>query len=138
MRSQTRLLRALSACFAVAGLVTSGSASEGVEALVCGANQSFDCGHESTCIEDDAEAIGLPSVLHIDLKSNQVVGTMPDGTDLKADFAGEVQKDGRIVLTGIQAGLGWSMTVAQATGAMTLTMSGDDTGFVVFGDCVPD
>jgi hypothetical protein len=137
MRSQTGLIRAFSACFAVVGLVTSSGAAENVETLVCGANQSFDCGQDSTCIEDDAEAIGLPSVLHVDLKSNQVVGTMPDGTDLKADFTGEVQKDGRIVLTGIQAGLGWTMTVAQATGAMTLTISGDDNGFVVFGSCAP-
>ncbi len=138
MRWQTELLCAFSACVMVVGAVPSGGASEEVEALICAADQSFDCAPGSNCIEDDAEAIGLPAILHVDLKSDQVVGTMPDGTGLKADFAGEVQKDGRLVVTGIQAGLGWTMTVARDTGTMTLAISGDSIGFVVFGSCVPD
>lgn len=138
MRWQSGLSCSFSVCAMVIGLVTSGAAAQDVEALICETDQSFDCAPGSTCVEDDAEAIGLPSILHVDLKTDQVVGTMPDGTDLKADFAGEVLKDGRLVVTGIQAGLGWSMTVAKETGTMALAISGDGIGFVVFGSCVPD
>jgi hypothetical protein len=138
MRWQPGLISAFSACVVVVGLATSGAAAQDIDALICETDRSFDCAPGSNCIEDDAEAIGLPSILHVNLKSDQVVGTMPDGTDLKADFAGEVQKDGRLVVTGIQAGLGWTMTVAKDTGTMTLAISGDSIGFVVFGSCVPD
>jgi hypothetical protein len=136
MRRQTGLMCALSVM--VVGLGTSHAAAQDVEALICETDRSFDCAPGSDCIEDDAEAIGLPSILHVNLKNDQVVGTMPDGTDLTADFTGEVQKDGRLVVTGIQAGLGWTMTVAKETGTMALTVSGDSIGFVVFGSCVPD
>jgi hypothetical protein len=137
MRWQPGLIAAFSACVIVVGLVTS-SGAEGAEALICETDRSFDCAPGSDCIEDDAEAIGLPSILHVDLKTDQVVGTMPDGTALRADFDGEVQKDGRLIVTGIQAGLGWTMTVARDTGTMSLAISGEDVGFVVFGSCVPD
>jgi hypothetical protein len=138
MRGQSGLACAFSACVIVVGLVTTGAAAAEAEALICETDQSFDCAPGSTCVEDNAEAVGLPSILRVDLGSDQIVGTMPDGTDLQADFAGEVQKDGRLVMTGIQAGLGWTMTVAQGTGAMTLAISGDSIGFLVFGSCVPD
>jgi hypothetical protein len=136
MRSQAGLICALSVM--VVGLAASGAAAQDVEALICETDRSFDCAPGSTCIEDEAEAVGLPSIFHVDLKSDQVVGTMPDGTALTADFADEVQKDGRLVMTGVQAGLGWTMTVAKDTGTMALTVSGDSIGFVVFGSCVPD
>jgi len=66
------------------------------------------------------------------------VGTLPDGTDLTAEFAGEVQKDGRLVVAGIKAGLVWTQTVARDSGSMTLAISGHSVGSVSFGDCVPD
>jgi hypothetical protein len=138
MRWQTGLICVFGACVTVVGPVTSGAAADGAGTLICETDQSFDCAPGSTCIEDDAEAIGLPSILHVNLQSDQVVGTLPDGTDLTAAFSGEVQKDGRLVVTGIQAGLGWTMTVAKDTGAMSLAISGDGVGFVVFGSCVPN
>ncbi len=138
MRWQPRLGCSFCVCAMVVGLVTSGSAAQDAEALICETDQSFDCAPGSNCIEDDAEAIGLPSILHVNLKSDQVVGTLPDGTDLTAEFVGEVQKDGRLVVTGIQAGLGWTMTVAKDTGSMALAITGDSVGFVIFGNCVPD
>jgi hypothetical protein len=136
MRWQLGLACAFSACVMVVSPVTAGAAD--AERLICETDQSFDCAPGSTCVEDNAEAIGLPSILRVDLTTDQVVGTMPDGTDLKANFTGEVQKDGRLVMTGIQAGLGWTMTVAQSTGAMALAISGDRIGFLVFGSCVPE
>ena len=133
MRQRSGLACAFSACVILFGPVAAAAAADGVEALICETDRSFDCAPGSTCVEDDAEAIGLPSILRVDLKNDQVVGTMPDGTDLTADFTSEVQKDGRLVMTGVQAGLGWSMTVAQSTGTMALAISGDSIGFLVFG-----
>jgi hypothetical protein len=38
-------------------------------------------------------------------------------------------------LQGVQAGHGWSMAISRGTGAMSLTIAGDGSGFVVFGTC---
>jgi len=135
MNIAKRLLQGLAAVAAAAVLAGPAIAAE---AMLCQTDQSFDCAPGAECIEDSAQAIGLPPILKIDLAKNVVHGKMPDGTDLAAEFAEEVQKDGRTAMSGIQAGLGWSIVVAEATGAMTLAVAGDEVGFIVFGTCVPD
>ena len=32
---------------------------------------------------------------------------------------------------------GWSMVITEKTGKLTLTASGDDEAFVLFGACIP-
>ena len=50
--------------------------------------------------------------------------------------------DGKVILQGaedgiegVRDGLGWSMTIAEETGKMVLTASGDAVAFVMFGAC---
>jgi hypothetical protein len=45
--------------------------------------------------------------------------------------------NGRLILQGTQTGKGWSMVITEATGKMTLTASGEEVGFIVFGACTP-
>ena len=48
--------------------------------------------------------------------------------------------DNHLIVQGVQGStptdpLGWSLSINQTTGRMTLTASGDDAGFVAFGAC---
>ena len=50
--------------------------------------------------------------------------------------------DGMVILQGaedgiegVRDGLGWSMAIAEETGKMVLTASGDAAAFVMFGAC---
>ena len=45
--------------------------------------------------------------------------------------------DGRMLLQGVQRGLGWSMAINAEDGTMTLTGALPGTGFVVSGACTP-
>jgi hypothetical protein len=52
------------------------------------------------------------------------------------------QVDGKLIIQGaedgiegVRDGVGWSAAIAQETGKMVLTASGDEVGFVVFGAC---
>jgi hypothetical protein len=44
--------------------------------------------------------------------------------------------DGKIFLQGIEL-RGWSIVISEQTGKMSLTASGDDEAFVLFGVCIP-
>ena len=46
------------------------------------------------------------------------------------------QIEGMLILQGAENGRGWSMTIDEKSGEMTLTVSGDQVGFVVFGACM--
>ena len=50
--------------------------------------------------------------------------------------------DGKVIIQGaedgiegVRDGLGWSLALAEETGKMVITASGDDVGFVIFGAC---
>ena len=50
--------------------------------------------------------------------------------------------DGKLMLQGaedgvegVRDGLGWTLAIGQETGKMSLTASGDEVGFVIFGAC---
>ena len=50
--------------------------------------------------------------------------------------------DGKVIIQGaedgiegVRDGLGWSLALAEDTGQMVLTASGDEVGFVMFGAC---
>jgi hypothetical protein len=40
-------------------------------------------------------------------------------------------------IEGVRDGLGWTLAIAEETGNMVLTGSGDEVAFVVFGACTP-
>ena len=46
------------------------------------------------------------------------------------------QLDGMLILQGAENGRGWSMAIDEKSGEMTLTVAGDQVGFVVFGACM--
>jgi len=48
----------------------------------------------------------------------------------------QVSMDGMLILQGVENGRGWTLSIAEATGKMVLTVSGDEEGFVVFGACI--
>ncbi len=52
--------------------------------------------------------------------------------------------DGKLILQGaedgyqsVRDGLGWTITIAEDTGRVVMTASGDKVAFVVFGACLP-
>jgi hypothetical protein len=52
--------------------------------------------------------------------------------------------DGKLILQGaedgyqsVRDGLGWTIAIAEDTGRVVMTASGDQVAFVVFGACLP-
>ncbi len=62
-------------------------------------------------------------------------GTLGNAAVREVDIERMERENGMLVLQGGQQGRGWSVTIGEDTGKMTLTASGDRYGFIVFGAC---
>ena len=140
MNSITRKMLA-----ATAGLVCATAASaefDGSEPLMCSLGQIIECDYGAECHAVTNESIDAPDFFRLDFRKKQFsaitagVATEPDDIDSVEDL------DNHLIVQGVQGSrptdpLGWSLSINQTTGRMTLAASGDDAGFVAFGACTP-
>ncbi len=63
--------------------------------------------------------------------------TRPGGEERTAKIESMTREEGKLILQGVQLGLGWSMVITQESGAMVLIAAGEQVAFVIFGACTP-
>jgi hypothetical protein len=80
--------------------------------------------------------------LKINFKEKKISATHADGSKKSTDIENFEKIDGKIIIQGaedgiegVRDGVGWSLALAEETGKLVLTASGDAVGFVVFGAC---
>ena len=117
---------------------------DGSQPLLCAFIDIIECGADDACNEVTAESINAPQFLKIDFKRKKISATHESGDKRTTEIMHMGLIDGKLILQGmedgqegVRDGLGWSMAIAQETGKMVLTGSGDQVGFVVFGACMP-
>ncbi len=79
--------------------------------------------------------INLPQFLRIDFKQQHISGTREDGETRTTAINNMAQLPDRLIMQGVQNGLGWNLIITEPDGKMSLTASGPRTGFVAFGAC---
>jgi hypothetical protein len=78
-----------------------------------------------------------PTFLHVDLDKKLVTLLGPaERRGETSEIRAIVREAGHIVLTGTEAGRAWGAVIAEADGSMTLTVTLERSGFVVFGNCI--
>ena len=110
---------------------------DGSRPLICASMEAYDCGPGQDCLRGTAESIDAPQFMRLDFERKLARATRANGEERTAKIESLTQEEGKLILQGVQRGLGWSMTIAQEDGAMTLTAAGDRTAFVIFGACTP-
>ena len=108
---------------------------EGSENLICAAIDTMHCQGSSDCIQGSAQEINIPLFFHLDTKEMVVRRDTGEGTERTSKIDDLKRENGQILLQGIEDGLGWTLLINEASGNMTLTASGNDEAFVVFGAC---
>ncbi len=110
---------------------------DGSQPLICASMEAYDCGPGEDCLRGTAESIDAPQFIRLDFERKLARATRTNGEERTAKIESLTQEEGKLILQGVQRGMGWSMTIAQENGAMTLTAAGDRTAFVIFGACTP-
>ena len=122
-------------CLILTPLSIAAADFDGSKPLLCAIIETFECGYGTECQWGTAQSINLPQFLKIDFKEKKIGGTRENGEVLTTKIENMERSDGKLVLQGTQNNKGWSMLINEATGKMTITVSDDQAGFVVFGAC---
>ena len=127
----------LSLVVSVAFFEARAASFDGSEPLICASVEAYDCGTSSECFNGPAERITAPQFIRLDFEQKLTRATRLGGEERTAKIEKVTREEGKIILQGVQMGLGWSMTIAQESGAMVLTAAGEQVAFVIFGACTP-
>ena len=131
-----KVLGVIAALFAASSAVNA-EGFDGSQPLICASMEAYDCGPGEDCLRSTAESIDAPQFIRLDFEQKMARATLANGEERTAMIESLTQEEGKLILQGVQRGLGWSMTIAQENGAMTLTAAGDRMAFVIFGACTP-
>ena len=115
---------------------------DGSKELICSIMDIVECAPGGKCQQVTAEEVGIPSFLKVNFKNKKISATHTDGSKRSTDIENFETIDGKVIIQGaedgvedIRDGVGWSLAIAEESGNMVLTASGDEVGFVIFGAC---
>lgn len=130
-------MKALGAAVLGAGwAVTASAAGAAPTRLTCAPAEIFQCESVAECVRVTPEAANLPFFLMADLAGKSIDGKRPDGAALKTAIQQQVQDGDTLVLQGVEAGRGWSLSVDVKSGKAAIGVVGPDVGFMVTGACL--
>ena len=138
MRASLYLCAALGCSSAAANVF------DGSEPLICALMDIAECLPGGECERVSAESVNAPRFFRIDFSANQMTTTREAGDAKTSPIERMESLDEKLFLQGVEDGgegvrdgLGWSLAIAQDSGKMVMTASGDEVGFVAFGACTP-
>jgi hypothetical protein len=103
--------------------------------LLCAPGEQIQCERDGECVRGIIQGTRLPRFIRVDFAAQQLSGVR-EGEKVVTAIKNQQQLDGMLILQGAENGRGWSMTIDEKSSEMTLTVSGDQVGFVVFGACM--
>lgn len=110
------------------------SAQEGE--YVCAPARAVECDSDLNCGPPAFQRPG-PTFFHVDLDDQVVTLLAPVERRGETTPIRFMERDGdRVMVTGVQEGRAWSLSLAEGDGSMTLTGNLGDAGWVIFGKCI--
>jgi hypothetical protein len=103
--------------------------------LICAATRVVNCGEADDCTRSTPDAFNLPVLFKVDITNKVVESARAGGERRMSAIAGWTEVDGVSVLQGVDNGDAWSTRIDGATGKMTVAVTADGHGYLVFGTC---
>jgi len=124
-------------CCAVPPPQARAGALDGSSPVICAFTWALSCDSVFGCEPDTIEDLDMPQFFKIDFKNSTMtaIGNVDEGVKKETPIKSVQRLEGSLVLQGVQI-RAWSMVIAEKTGKMSLTASGDDEAFVLFGACI--
>jgi len=139
MKRSTLLAIVIFLMIASLPLVSAANDFDGSKPLVCAAIFSAECNAgDQECITGAPWMINIPVFMKIDFAAKQVT-TTKQHENTRTSTISHVGKldNGHTAIQGVDSTYVWSMLITEETGSMTLSIAGEDTGYLVFGACLP-
>ena len=117
---------------------------DGSRPLLFSVISAMECTPDNGCRAVTIESVDLPQFLKIDLNKKTIDPVSESDTRPGSVIERMERVDGKLILQGaedgyasVRDGLGWTIAIAEGTGKVVMTASGDQVAFVVFGACLP-
>jgi hypothetical protein len=130
-----RKIAAYAALVPCLGLASADGATGERDVLFCAASQAIVCPEQGECTRGLPETANLPRLFRIDLKEHEVVSLKPSGERRTSKILHLAKEDEVYVLQGAESEKGWTATVNERDGRLTITASSSGEAYVVFGVC---
>jgi len=104
--------------------------------VMCATVEVTECVSGLPCDESTSVAMAIPPFLRINFEERTIRGKRANDEELVTEIVNVRRTDDGVVLQGIDEGLGWTMSLSEADGSMSLAVSGDLLGYVIFGNCM--
>lgn len=106
--------------------------------LVCSVTKTMECNAASGC-DRYKGLVPHATSLHVNAGAGVITILAPESRRGETTQIGSVDSLAeRLVLSGVEDRRGWSMLIDRMDGTMSLTISGDHVGWVLFGDCLTE
>jgi hypothetical protein len=106
------------------------------EQYVCSLTKTVECDSDLNC-GPPAPQLPPPTFIHVDLDDNRITLLAPAERRGETTQIRAVERDGdRVIMSGIEAGRGWSMSMSKIDGSATITVNFGDAAMIVFGQCI--
>jgi hypothetical protein len=137
-----RILNAIMLASGSVALSVSASPFDGAQPLICASTEILECIPGAGCNRVTAQSVDAPQFMRIDFDAKSISSEWQGGGARVSEIERSEVVDGKLMLQGaedgienVRDGLGWTLSIGQESGTMTLTGSGDAVGFVIFGAC---
>jgi hypothetical protein len=104
---------------------------DGNKPLICATVEAISCSRGEPCEKGLPEEMGAPQFMRIDFTKKEIIGALLT-TPIRMMEIDNLQ----ITLQGYELGMGWTMVIERATGKTSITLTGKDETFVLFGSCI--
>ena len=131
-------------CICIVPLTSVAGDFDGSRPLLFSVISAMECTPDNGCRAVTIESVDLPRFLKIDL-NKKTIGPVSESDTRPGSVIERIERvDGKLILQGaedgyesVRDGLGWTIAIAEGTGEVVMTASGDQVAFVVFGACLP-
>jgi len=118
-------------------LFSAGAAAAGISGktnLVCASINVVAC-TEGTCMQGKAQTFDMPIFMFIDVKRKVVHATDESDEEVTSPIKNYEVTENAIILQGFENHRGWTAGIDRKTGGLTLSSTGADVSFTIFGNC---
>ena len=122
----------LSAALVAAG--TAAAAITGKTDLVCASVNVVGC-TDNNCLQGQAYTFDMPNFMFVDVKRKLVHATDESGKEVSSPIKNFEITENAIILQGLENHRGWTLGIERKTGGMTMSATGPEVSFMVFGNC---
>jgi len=117
---------------------------DGSQNLLCSPQLVIECGPDGKCEQAMPASVNLPNFFQIDFSAKELSAITESENKRTSKIKSMELLDGKLFLQGaddgmegVRDGLAWSISIAQDTGRMVFSASGENEAFVIYGACTP-